>query len=99
MSLKVVLGSLVIFIVTAVTYSRLPGTREAGVFGFEPGTPYFRYSNGSTRGRVLIVHGLDANKNMMNMLSFALADAGFEVFSIDLPGHGSSNVAFNGVLA
>src|SRR5207302_654118 len=70
-----------------------------GLFSFEPATPYFRYSNGNTRGRVLIVHGLDANKNMMNMLSYALADAGLEVFSIDLPGHGSSRAQFNGILA
>lgn len=97
--IKVVLGCLLIFAVTAVAYSRLPGTREAGAFAFEPRTPYFRYSNGNTRGRILVVHGLNASKSMMNMLSFALADAGFEVFSIDLPGHGSSNVAFNGVLA
>jgi hypothetical protein len=43
------------------------------------------------------VHGLDSNKNLMNMMSFALADAGFEVYSIDLPGHGDSEAPFNGL--
>jgi alpha-beta hydrolase superfamily lysophospholipase len=41
-----------------------------------------------------VVHGLDASKSVTNILSSALADAGFEVFSIDLPGHGDSSVPF-----
>jgi len=40
------------------------------------------------RGRVLAIHGLNANKNLLNLLSYALADSGLEVFTIDLPGHG-----------
>jgi pimeloyl-ACP methyl ester carboxylesterase len=88
-----------LFVAAGVTYSRLPGTRKTGVFDTNPPTPYFRYSNGPARGRVLVVHGLDANKRMMNILSYSLAEAGLEVFSIDLPGHGRSSAPFDGVLA
>jgi pimeloyl-ACP methyl ester carboxylesterase len=97
--LTLVIGFSVIFIVAGVAYSRLPGSRETGVFDTIPPTPYFHYSNGSPRGRVLVVHGLDANKSMMNIVSHALADAGLEVFSIDLPGHGSSAAPFDGIVA
>ncbi len=46
------------------------------------------------RGKVLVVHGLDASKEVMRTISAALADGGFEVYSIDLPGHGDSPVGF-----
>jgi len=94
------IGSLAVLIVAAVAYSRLPATRQAGIFNVDPPTPYFRYSAvDSIRGRVLVVHGLDANKRMLNMLSYALADAGLEVFTIDLPGHGESEAPFNALQA
>jgi hypothetical protein len=97
--LTLAIGLSIIFIAAGVAYSRLPGSRQAGVFAIDPPTPYFRYSNGNSRGRVLVVHGLDVNKHAMNILSYGLADAGFEVFSIDLPGHGASSEPFNAVHA
>ena len=48
---------------------------------------------------MLAVHGLDASKNVMNILCSGLADAGFEVFSIDLPGHGDARAPFNALRA
>jgi len=36
---------------------------------------------------------------MLNPICYSLADAGIEVFSIDLPGHGSSSAGFNGMVA
>jgi pimeloyl-ACP methyl ester carboxylesterase len=76
------------------------GFRQFGVFNADPPTPYFHYvPQGQRRGQVLVVHGLDANKEMMNLLCMGLSDAGFEVYSIDLPGHGDSKVGFNAVVA
>jgi pimeloyl-ACP methyl ester carboxylesterase len=74
--------------------------RQFGVFAADPQTPYFHYApQGQRLGRVLVVHGLDANKEMMNLLCLGLSDAGFEVYSVDLPGHGDSKVGFNAVVA
>jgi pimeloyl-ACP methyl ester carboxylesterase len=36
---------------------------------------------------------------MMNLLCLGLTDAGFEVYSVDLPGHGDSKVGFNAMTA
>ncbi len=91
---------MLILVVTGMAYSRLPGNRESGIFDTDPPTPYFHYSpTGALRGRVLVVHGLDSAKNVMNIISFGLADAGFEVFSMDLPGHGESRAGFNAIQA
>lgn len=99
MRLTLAIALTLVFFAAGVAYSRLPGTRQSGVFEIDPPTPYFRYSNGNPKGRILVVHGLDADKDTMNMFSYGLADAGFEVFSIDLPGHGASQSPFNAVLA
>jgi len=86
---------LIILVLSAVTYARLPGHRTFEVFDTTPPTPYFHYTpTGVSRGRILIVHGLDASKTVPNLLSYTLAEAGFEVFSMDLPGHGDSVVPF-----
>jgi alpha/beta hydrolase family protein len=45
------------------------------------------------------VHGLDSSKELMNLLCLGLSDAGFEVYSIDLPGHADSKVGFNAIVA
>ena len=91
---------LLILVTAAVAYARLPGNRESGIFDTNPPTPYFHYRpTGTLRGQVLVVHGLDCSRDIMNILSFGLADAGFEVFSIDLPGHGESRSGFNAIQA
>jgi pimeloyl-ACP methyl ester carboxylesterase len=90
----------VILAVTAWAYARLPGNRDSGIFDIDPPTPYSHYTpTGTFLGRVLVVHGLDANRNLMNVLCYALSDAGFEAFAIDLPGHGDSRAGFNGMRA
>jgi len=76
------------------------GIREPGIFEINPRTPYFHYQpSGPEAGRILVVHGLDANKEMMNVLCLGLSDAGFNVYSMDMPGHGDSTAGFNAMLA
>ena len=88
------------FLVLAGWSSKPSGIRNDGVFAVNPQTPYFHYTpQGQKLGQVLVVHGLDANKEMMNLLCLGLSDVGFEVYSIDLPGHGDSKVGFNAVVA
>ena len=66
-----------------------------------PPTTYIHYRpiTAAQRGRVLVVHGLDVSKQTMSLISSALADGGFEVWAIDLPGHGDSKVGFEPGLA
>jgi pimeloyl-ACP methyl ester carboxylesterase len=91
---------LLILVVTGTAYYRLPGNRENSTFDTDPPTPYFHYRpTGTPRGRILVAHGLDSTSNVMNVISYGLADAGFEVFSIDLPGHGESRAPFNAIRA
>lgn len=100
MRLSLAIASLVILIGASLAYSSLRGTREAGIFNVDPQTPYFHYlPSGSIRGRVLAIHGLNSNKGLLNVLSYALADGGLEVFTIDLPGHGESSARFNALRA
>lgn len=100
MRLWLSLSLLIVVLLAAVAYSQLPGVRLSGTFPVDPPTPYFHYVPiGSEHGRILVVHGLDANKEMMNILCYALAEAGFDVYSIDLPGHGDSMAGFNAVRA
>jgi pimeloyl-ACP methyl ester carboxylesterase len=71
-----------------------PG-HESGILNIDPPTPYIHYfGSNPPAGRVLVVHGLDTSNNTMRLISAALADAGFEVYAIDLPGHGNSSVKF-----
>jgi pimeloyl-ACP methyl ester carboxylesterase len=70
--------------------------RETGVFPIDPPTPFLHYSpEGLPRGRVLVVHGMAASKETTQLISAALTDGGFEVYAIDLPGHGDSPVGFD----
>lgn len=80
--------------------SRLEPKQEAGTFDIDPPTPYIHYSPpNQPRGCVLVVHGLDSSKETMQILSAALADGGFDVYNIDLPGHGDSPVGFDTAVA
>jgi pimeloyl-ACP methyl ester carboxylesterase len=101
-SVRLLLAVVLILVLfgAAVAYERLPGQRESGTFDTNPPAPYFHYTPaGSSRGRILAVHGLNASKNVLNILAYALSDAGFEVFTIDMPGHGDSGTAFNALRA
>ncbi|HYR86315.1 MAG TPA: alpha/beta fold hydrolase [Terriglobia bacterium] len=74
--------------------------RDTGIFQINPPTPYIHYLPSSApRGRVLVIHGLDASKEFMRIISAALADGGFDVYDIDLPGHGDSPAGFEAQLA
>jgi pimeloyl-ACP methyl ester carboxylesterase len=74
--------------------------QETGLLPTHPPTSYIHYfSDDASNQRVLVVHGLDSNKEFMQIFCAALADADFEVYAIDLPGHGDSTANFNGVLA
>ena len=89
-----------IFALTWIQLSRLEPQKDSGVLPTDPPTPYLHYAaTGDSRGRVLVVHGLDASKEPCEFISAALADGGFEVFAIDLPGHGDSRVPFSTQLA
>jgi hypothetical protein len=89
---------LIVLVASVSVYRNLPGEREYSVFDTHPPTPYFHYRPiGTSRDRILIIHGLDASKSVVNVFSYALADAGFEVFAIDLPGHGDSPARFSGL--
>ena len=89
-----------IFVLAWTQSSALERNHESGILPIEPPTPYIRYfGHDSPIGRVLVVHGLDVNKEVMRPISAALADGGFEVYSIDLPGHGDSTAPFRTDLA
>ena len=87
----------------AISFARigsLQPRQESGTLPTQPATPYFHYlPGGQPLARALVVHGLNSNKAFMQLFCAALADAGFEVYAIDLPGHGDSTAGFNGVLA
>jgi pimeloyl-ACP methyl ester carboxylesterase len=46
--------------------------------------------NGSSRGAVVLLHGLSANRVVMKTLGERLTRAGLRVYLLDLPGHGNS---------
>lgn len=46
---------------------------------------------GEARGKVLVVHGWRSRTEFMRNLIEALVEAGYHVYSLDLPGHGGSS--------
>ena len=81
-------------------YSRTVPERIEGTLAGETPTPYIRFipfsdSPRPPAGTILIVHGLNSNKEFMQTLALALTDGGFETWAIDLPGHGDSEGAFD----
>jgi pimeloyl-ACP methyl ester carboxylesterase len=89
-----------LFLLALEQTAALEPAREKGIIPISPPTPYIHYIAATEpHRRVLVVHGLDSNKEFMQIFSSALADAGFEVYAVDLPGHGDSTAEFNGLLA
>jgi pimeloyl-ACP methyl ester carboxylesterase len=96
----IALAAAAMFVLAWGEVSALEPHRETGILQINPPTPYIRYSPAHVpRGRVLVVHGLDVSKEVMQLISAALADGGFEVYAIDLPGHGDSPVPFDATIA
>ena len=89
-----------LFLLALTQTAALEPAREKGVLPTNPPTPYIHYTSAiEPHRRVVAVHGLDSNKEFMQIFCSALADTGFEVYAIDLPGHGDSTSGFNGMLA
>ena len=83
-----------------VRTSALEPRSESGILPVEPPTQYVHYFGDASSGRrVLVIHGLDTSKESMWLIASALADGGFDVYRIDLPGHGDSKEAFRTDLA
>jgi pimeloyl-ACP methyl ester carboxylesterase len=100
--LRLVIGiiSIALFILGFAGTKSLQPAQEKGILPTNPPTPYIHYiSRFEPHRRALVVHGLDSNKEFMQIFSAALADAGVEVYAIDFPGHGDSSAGFNGLLA
>ena len=49
------------------------------------------YNPAGTGPSILLVHGLFANKEQWRPLAWRLADAGYQVLAVDLPGYGKSH--------
>jgi len=92
--------STAVFVLAWTQSAALAPQQESGVLPIDPPTPYIHYFGATSPvGRVLVVHGLNAAKETSQIISAALADGGFEVYAIDLPGHGDSNTAFHTAVA
>ena len=83
------------FLLASIEESALAPKHDLGTFLIDPPTPYTHYLPAAIpKGTVLAVHGLDVSREVMSFISAALADGGFEVYAIDLPGHGASKATF-----
>ncbi len=69
--------------------SRTPALRLGPVLA--PGGPGSGGPTGAV-GTVIVVHGFAGSKEFMRDIDYSLARAGFEVYGVDLPGHGRSGL-------
>jgi pimeloyl-ACP methyl ester carboxylesterase len=88
-----------VFALAWTQFSVLEPRQESGILPIQPSTPYTRYLGNRAPGPILVIHGLDTSKQVMHLICAALADSGFEVYAIDLPGHGDSSARFQTDLA
>jgi len=88
------------FLLASIEDSALAPKHDLGTFLIDPPTPYTHYLPPDVpKGKVLAVHGLDVSREVMSFISAGLADGGFEVYAIDLPGHGASRAKFQTAVA
>lgn len=85
------------FALSLALYRQSRPVTDHGAFSGTLEIPYIHTipEGESPVGVALIVHGLDSNKEFMQLLAMAMTDAGFETWSIDLPGHGDSPERFD----
>ena len=89
------LACLAVFLFAWLQYARVSPSTERGILPINPATPYIRFSPDSApAGTVILVHGLNSNKEFMQSFGMALAESGFQVYAFDLPGHGDSSEPF-----
>ena len=87
-------------LLASIEESALAPKHDLGTFLIDPPTPYTHYLPATIpKGKVLAVHGLGVSREVMSFISAALADGGFEVYAIDLPGHGASKAKFQTAVA
>ena len=87
--LAVILTCLLVFLLACLQYDRQSPHAERGILPINPATPYVRFTPDLVpTGTVILVHGLNSNKEFMQSFGMALAESGFEVYAFDLPGHG-----------
>ena len=67
---------------------RLPGSCRAPIRVLEPRVP-------RRAGSAVVLHGLSANRRMMQTAGQWLAALGLRVYLVDFPGHGDSSEAFS----
>jgi len=58
--------------------------------------PCITIENGQSRFSAIVVHGYGGNKEEMLGLSFAVSEAGMNVYTIDLRGHGENSCPYDG---
>ncbi len=89
------LACLAVFLFAWLQYQRASPGAETGILPINPATPYIRFSpDSSPAATVILVHGLNSNKEFMQSFGMALAESGFQVYAFDLPGHGDSGEPF-----
>ena len=89
--LAIIAGCAAAFGAGFVTLRTVRPAETRGVFPTRPPTPFVRFApEGPPLGRVLALHGVGAGKAMMRHTAMAMADGGFDVHLVDLPGHGDS---------